>query len=268
MLPGRAAARIAQRGGGPCQQGEDGQQFLGVARGQPPLGIDLAGAFPGEGLDRRIGQFGQPLKRQAGIDQPGQRLKTRQAGGRPAPAFRQEPGLPFEGSVEGIALLGLRPPQHKKRVIDPPDQPPPRQRRGPARPLPAPETVDPAPKPRLRRPPRPRIAHRSEVIEPRKTVQFRGKGGVRRAKVPHGGLRRGQQAAGKEVIARHQLPPPRERADGARLGRGGERDDPPPAPGRTPSVPAVQKPRPAGHDAGKINHIKLPLTLCWRLAAA
>mmetsp|Transcript_22535 Transcript_22535/g.36542 ORF Transcript_22535/g.36542 Transcript_22535/m.36542 type:complete len:303 (-) Transcript_22535:531-1439(-) len=209
---------IAQRGRGPGEQGKHIQQFFRIAGGQPPFIIDLVGAFLRQGRNRRRGQIVHPLKRQARIDQPRQRFEPGQTRGRRMPAFGQEHGLLGEGLVKGVGLRHFGPAQHKESVVDPPDQPPPRQVRRPARAAPLAIAVDPAPQPALPRLSGRCITHGSQIIHPAKAMQRLKKCGVRRLHVPQFNARSFDQSARKQIVACHQLPPAGETANGARFG--------------------------------------------------
>ena len=114
-------ARFLQHGGGPCQQGEDVEQFLGVAGDDAARGVDLMRAFRGQRAQGGGQVMLHPGQGAGGIDQAGQRLEPGQPvrGGPPAP--REKGGLAAQGGEEGAGFRGALPAHQEQRVADPAD---------------------------------------------------------------------------------------------------------------------------------------------------
>ena len=93
QVGGHPAPGLAQRCGGPCQQGENLQQFLGVTGGNAALRVHLGAAIARQRPRRRIDQPLHPLQRQPRIDHAGQRLEPRQPRRSRAPAPPQKDRL-------------------------------------------------------------------------------------------------------------------------------------------------------------------------------
>ena len=246
MLGRGQVARLGQRLRRPGQQRENLQQFLGVAGRNATLDVDLAVA-----VARQCGQRGpdmglQPLQRQPGRDDTGQRLEPGQSGCGRLPAPGQKHRLRRQRAEIGRVLRVIRPLQQHQRMVDPADQPPARQVRRPARPLAATESPDPALRPRLRPLARGAVAHGGKVVQPGKSVNRALRRPVGKGHVPYLGVRPFQHLPGSPLpsrgeIARQQLPPPCEQPDRARLRLAGK------ARGggclqRTPHRPAVPDP--------------------------
>ncbi len=62
---------ILQRRCGPVEKSEDFQQFFGIARDKPAVGVNLTRTFSIERAHRLPDILVHPVQRQARIDQPG-----------------------------------------------------------------------------------------------------------------------------------------------------------------------------------------------------
>ncbi|MPL60779.1 hypothetical protein SDC9_06341 [bioreactor metagenome] len=222
MRPGRGTAGGGQRIGGPDQQGEDLEEFLGVARRDAARGVDLAGAVARQRLFGGAGEALHPAQREPGIDQPGQRLEARQAGRGRMPAPREKQCLLRQCPEEQFRGGAVAPVQDQERVVDHPDQPPPGQLRRPARPLARAIARDPVEDPVLRPFARGAVADGGKVVKPGAAVQLFLEGGVGHRQVPDLPPRPLDQVAREQEVAGNQLPAAGEGADGARLGMAGE----------------------------------------------
>ncbi len=218
MLAPRAAPGLAQRRRRPGQQGEDLEQVFGVAGRDAALVIDLALAVARQGLRGGADMALHPGQRQAGIDQPGQRLDPRQAGAGGFPAPRQKHRLTPEAAEIGAGVGPVAAIEQQDRVIDQPDHPTAGQVRGPSRPAAAPVAADPAKGPVLRAGPCRGIGDRGQIVEPEKPVQFLVKARIGRGQVPKPGLGRGDQETREQEIAADQLAAAGKAADRLRLG--------------------------------------------------
>ena len=100
------------------------------------------------------------------------------------PAARQEISLFDQRAIEDIAFVLRGATQYKQRVVDPADQPPAGQIRGPADASALAVVVDPAPKPTLRRAAGAHVANRSQIIHPGETMQITREILIRRGDFP------------------------------------------------------------------------------------
>ena len=217
---GRHLARLAKRLRGPCEEREHLEQFFGVAGGDAALRVHLAGAFGGQGGDRRGHQLFHPHECKAGQDQPDQRFEPGQAGGCLLPAPRQEHRLRRDLGVIGIRLRPVAPAQDKERMVDPADQPPPGQIGRPARATASAIARDPVPEPVLRPGPGLRVAHGGQIIQPREAVNVIGLTRIGLHDVPQRAAFHLDQLPAKKRVARDQLPSPGIEPNAARFGLG------------------------------------------------
>ena len=194
--------------GHPCEQRENFQKFFRVSGDDPAAGVDLTGAFLGQGA-KGGGQMGlHPGQRTGRIDQPSQCLKPRQPVRAGLPPPREKHRLPSKSGIKLLPNALVLTVHQKKRVIDPADLPSPGQIRGPTRAGPAPISGQPIRQPVLRQGAPTAIGHSGQMIHPLKPVQliFKGVGGgIKRPGACVGCL---NQHACEYQIAGHQLPPP------------------------------------------------------------
>ena len=200
-----APVDLAQGGGGPGEKREDLEQFLGVAGGQPALVVDLLVALMRQRPHCGVGEVFLALKRKARVDQAGQRLEPRQSGNGGAPAAGQEPCLRGQRAEKGAAFLAALPAQEEDGVVDPANDAPPGQVRGPAGALPGAVALDPAPDPGLCLGSRGGVAHGRQIVEPGKSVTLSIEGWAGGGDLPQPGLGAVHEEAREENVARDQL---------------------------------------------------------------
>ena len=243
-----------QRIADPGKLGQDLHQLLGTARGDAAVAVDLPDAVGGQGGDGRRREVLHALQREARVDQAGERLEPGQARRRGLPAAGQEQHLAGEAAEERRLPGGIAPLHQEDRVVDPADHPPPGHRGRPAGAAPGAVARDPGPGPVLRPGPRPRVAHRRQVIQPAEALQFQVEARAVLREVPELGARRLDHLAVEQEVAGEHLPPPRIVPDAERLGRGDEG----PRPARTgqpPGLHPVQRLRDAPFPALDLGHL-------------
>ena len=144
-------------------------------------------------------------------------------------------------------------------MVDPANEPAPRQFRCPAGPASAAIPLDPAPKPLLSQGTRGGIAHGSKIIQPVKTIELERTVGVGSRQIPQVRPLFFKQMPGEQKIARHELAPARKAADCSRLGAGNKSHGARTHATGLGSVPFIEPMNLFGRKTGRIGHLDLCL---------
>ena len=250
MRIGEGAGAVGQGGLGPGEQGEDLQQFLGVAGGDAALRVDFGRAFPFQRLLRRADTVGEAVERETGVDQAAERLEPRQAGAGAFPAAVEELGLVSERLEIGVLCGFLLTAQQEIGVVDPADHAAAREVRCPARPGAVAVARDPVPEPGLRLVSGRSVGDCGQVVEPAEAVQFRLERGGGRGQRPDVATLILHQIAREHEVPGEQLAALGKAADAARFGLGHETARRT-GPGRRAGIDPVKEPGP-GCGAGRV----------------
>ena len=260
MCSARSAPGFGQGQRRPGQQREHLEQLFRIACRDAAFRVDFRCAFAVQRGPRARHVPFHPGQGQSSVDKPGQRLEPGQARCRRLPAAGQKDGLARQGAVIGVGRGPVLAVQQEQGVVDPADDPPARQIRGPAGAGATTESRDPAPGPILRLFPGGTVADCRQIIQPGKALHFIFEGRIGNCDIPDrqaGGL---DQMPGEQEVARNKLSAPRIKPDAARLWLRHEscrrRCQPGPA-----GMQPVQRLRPSRRKARSFRHARL--TSAW-----